>query len=289
MSVVQGAPVPQDPVAGEVIPPSDSSSPSGMTVDGTAAAAAIGDDGAQDGLGSTPVPPSPGEPKAPDWRDARIAKLTAQKKELQEQLLRKPASAPGVAPAAAPVVLDEAEVERRATAKATDLAAAAAWDARCVATVEQGKKEFPDFEDKIVGLRTVLDDSDPLEARSYRDMVEIAMDTGEGPKLIHFLGSNPAEAQRIMGLSPAKKGIELAKLASKPSEPKAPGVSANPLDGAVSQAPKPITAVGRGTGAGVVDPSDPTRSDKLSSKEWFARRAEQAAANFKATDRRTRA
>lgn len=288
MSITQGASALPDPVAGEVIPPSDSSSPSGMTVDGTAAAAAIGDEASGDGLGSTPPTPSP-EPKAADWRDARIAKLTAQKKELQEQLLRKPANAAGVTPAAAPVVLDEAEVERRATAKATDLAAAAAWDARCVATVEQGKKEFPDFEDKIVGLRTVLDDSDPLEARSYRDMVEIAMDTGEGPKLIHFLGSNPAEAQRIMGLSPVKKAIELAKLASKPSEPKAPVASANPLDGAVSQAPKPITAVGRGTGAGVVDPSDPTRSDKLSSKEWFARRAEQAAANFKASDRRTRA
>lgn len=287
MSIVQGAPVPQDPVASEVIPPPDSSSPSGTAAVGADAAAAIGDEASGDGLGSTPPTPSP-EPKAADWRDARIAKLTAQKKELQEQLLRKPGTATTVSPPA-PVVLDEAEVERRANAKATDLAAAAAWDARCVATVEQGKKEFPDFEDKIVGLRTVLDDSDPLEARSYRDMVEIAMDTGEGPKLIHFLGSNPAEAQRIMGLSPVKKAIELAKLASKPSEPKAPVVPANPLDGAVSQASKPITAVGRGTGAGVVDPSDPTRSDKLSSKEWFARRAEQAAANFKATDRRTRA
>lgn len=288
MSVAQEAgTVSQDPAAGEVIPPSDSFSPSGMTADGAAAAAVVGDEAPGDGLGSAPPAPSPDAKTAADWRDARIAKLTAQKKELQEQLTRRAGVVPAAAAAPA-VALDEAEVDRRATVKAEALAAQAAWDARCVATVEQGKKEFADFDDKIVGLRTVVDDSDPVEAKSYRDLVEIAMDTGEGPKLIHYLGSNPGEAQRIMGLSPVKKAIELARLAAKPSA--VPVVaSANPLAGDMSQAPKPITTVGRGTGAGVIDPSDVTRSDKLSSKEWFARRAEQAAANFKASDRRTRA
>ena len=52
--------------------------------------------------------------------------------------------------------------------------------------------------------------------QSYNLFLDTAIETGEGPRLLHELGSNLDEAFRILSLPPTKMAVELAKRAQKP-------------------------------------------------------------------------
>lgn len=270
------------------------SEPSIPAVEGAGVESKAGEEGAPV-EGSGEPPPASASPKK-DWRDDRLAKLTAQKKERDSKIADleaklAAAAKSGEAPKVPNLGLDEAEVERRAQVRAAQLAEQAAWDAKCNGVVEQGRKDFTDFNDKVTALRGMVDESDPKEATAYQQLIAAAIETGEGHKLIHRLGGDPEEAQRILALPPVKMAIELTKLAVAAAKPAVPNgeakVVGNPLD--VSAAPKPINVPGRGAGAGVIDPTDPTRADKLSGKEWIARRNQQIEERNKQSDRRARA
>jgi hypothetical protein len=158
---------------------------------------------------------------------------------------------------------DDAEVNRRAAA----IAAQNEFNRSCNETAAAGRQQFPDFDTRVAELVKTIDQKDPSQVSAYNSFLAAAIETGEGPKLIHALGGDLNEASRIMALSPVKMAIELTKLAT----------GATPM----TRAPKPVTPVGsRGTSHEAIDASDPERSDKLDTATWMRRReAELAAKN----------
>jgi hypothetical protein len=103
-------------------------------------------------------------------------------------------------------------------------------------------QQYPDGEPSGV---TVL-----KQARSLpQGITDVLLASDNGPKLADHLGRNPAEFQRISGLSPALQGVELAKLEAKLSAPQPK---------TLTTAPEPPTQV-RGVG-GQFKP-DPATTD----------------------------
>ncbi len=202
------------------------------------------------------------QPKAPtsDWRDDRIRVLTAKLADLRAA---KPTATSGDPAKPDPAAI-EAEITKRADELAEVKASQAAFNRECNEMIEQGKKDFEDFEERRVAFTKLNDPSDAEGSQRYWTLIQAALDTGEGPRIIHDLGADLNEAARLMKLSPTKLGIELARLAAKPA------------DEGVSEAPKPITPVGQRTVSHVkIEPDDSTRSDALSTAEWMARREAQ--------------
>lgn len=217
---------------------------------------------------SEPEPtPAPVPAPKPDWRDARLAKLTARIKAkdeeirtTQSELERLRAGAP---PSPAPSGLTEADVERRAAARAEELASKREFDSACEATVAAGRKEFPDWDSRINVVASAVDRNDPQEVAAYHSLVNAALATGEAHRVLHQLGSDPGEAARVLALPTVKMAIEVAKLAAREPEP-------------VSRVPKPLTPVNGRSGAHTaIDPRDPEKADKLDIAEWMKRRNEQ--------------
>lgn len=205
------------------------------------------------------VKPQPTE----DWRDKRIPQLVAQKRELETKVaalelqLKQGAGEPDAQ--------FEARVSEEAGKRAQELAGLQKFQSDCLAASEKGKEQFPDFEQKIGLLAKLVDRSDPQSLARYQLFVAAALETGEAPRLLHSLGGDLNEAERIMSLAPLKQGIELAKLALKPQA--AP----------ISQLAKPITPIGnRGATHTDIDPSDAERGVKLDIKTWMERRNAQA-------------
>lgn len=200
----------------------------------------------------------PKEPPSQDWRDRRIAQLTARLREEQAKNAKPPTADP---PATAPG-LTEADVERRAA----ELAATQTFNRMCNDAAQAGRQAYPDFDSKVNELRRLVDVNDPASVAAYNSMLAAAIETGEAPRLLHELGSDLNEASRILALPALKMGVELTRLALGGV---APGGT---------RAPKPITPV-RATGAPhtAIDPTDPDRSDALSTAEWMRRREAQLA------------
>lgn len=207
-----------------------------------------------------PTPEPTPEPVAAapkkDWKDARIAQLTARLKAAGKT----DAPAPIVAaPSGLPTT--QAELDALVDARAADKANLADFNRRCAEVATAGRAAFSDFNDSIAGLMQLVDRDDPSSVNTYNTFIQAALETGEAPKLIHALGSDLDEASRILALSPVRMGIELAKLAMADGEP------------GLSRAPKPIVPVGgRGASHQQISPGDPERADRLSTKEWMARR-----------------
>lgn len=206
-----------------------------------------------------------------DWRDRRIAQLTARLKNQEpvpkEQVVPDPALAD---------MVPKAEVDRLANERAQALADRAAFNAACNSAAQEGRKIFPDFDASVAELAKVVDRSDAASRQAYDSFLEAALETGEAPKIIYALGRDLNEAMRIMELSPIKRAAELAALAGADL-------------GQVSNLPKPIVTVqGKNAGPSEIVPDDPARADKLSSAEWHRRREAQVASQAKSYDRRAR-
>lgn len=200
----------------------------------------------------------PKEPPSQDWRDRRIAQLTAR---LREEQARN-AQTKTETKVETPPGLTEADVERRAA----ELAATQTFNRMCNDAAQAGRQAYPDFDSKVNELRRLVDVNDPASVAAYNSMLAAAIETGEAPRLLHELGSDLNEASRILALPALKMGVELTRLALGGA---APGGT---------RAPKPITPV-RATGAPhtAIDPTDPDRSDALSTAEWMRRREAQLA------------
>lgn len=204
------------------------------------------------------VAPAPKAPAPADWRDKRIAQLTAKWKEAEGRASAAAVPA-GTPPAAAAL---DADLHARAAELATKLEAEREFNRRCNDTAEAGRTTFgeAEFNSRVTGLQRVVDMSDPQQVAQYNLLLDAVIETGAGPQLIHELGDDPNEAARLMALPPARLGIELARRAAKPEMQ-------------LTRAPKPVTPVAqRGGSAERIDPRDPTRADNLSTAEWMARR-----------------
>ena len=207
---------------------------------------------------------SESEPKVPAWAQARIDEITREKWEarreaerLQRQIdeLRSYQSraAEGQQPEQGRT-LTQADVDRIATERAREIAAEQQFAKECNDAYQNGKKDYPDFDDSLRTLGVVGMD---------RESIEDILATGEGHRVIYDLGKNPEEAARILRLPPRQRIVALARFASKPSEPKP-----------ISRAPSPVRPV---NGSAKIE-TDP---EKMSMEEWMKWDAERTAQRYK--------
>jgi hypothetical protein len=210
-----------------------------------------------------PAPPADGEKAAKGNETAllkRIAKLAAEKKAQERELAaaralieagKRPEGETGTTPPAPAggrlYTQDELE------AAAANLAAQRAFNERANQSYLAGKEKFGDFETRMETLRETGFMSPQL--------LEAALESNAPADVLHYLGGNLGEAERISALSPIQMGVQLATLAQKVAAPKT---------ARISNAPAPLTPV-TGGASPTVDFSKLADSDDM--KAWVAARA----------------
>lgn len=227
-------------------------------------------------------PPAPAAAASEDWRDKRLGQLSARLHERNDVVTTKEARIaeleaqiaslqPRAAAAAAAPTEEEiaqrvrAEAERLAPTLASQQTATIEFNRQCNAAVEAGRLQFADFDSKLGDLRSVITPGDQASEGAYWGIVSAALKSGKAAKVIHALGSDRAEAMRIMALDPESRTIEIAKMAMQ-------GASADGDEGL----PKPIVPLGsKGAQHTAIDPTDTEKADRLSTAEWMKRRAAQ--------------
>ena len=233
---------------------------------------------------AAPQPPTgsaqaeaPKGPSKSDWRDAKIAKLTARLREAQS--LRPPSpTAAAVDPLAGPMT--QQQIDAMVNERAALLAQQNEFNRRCNEMATAGMSEDPAFMQKVNGIQGIVDSTDPRAVQTYNALLEAALETGAGHKVLAKLGDDLNEAARILSLSPVKMGIELAKIAmqdlAEPQRRATPQVSA---------APKPIKPISGRTSHENAQPDDPEEGTHIDIKEWMNRRERQVAERAKAAGR----
>lgn len=235
--------------------------------------AAAGDTGSEAGTpAGTPAAPAgseapPVKPAALDWREKRIATLTARLREAEARAIP-PVPVPGVDPATpAATGLTQADVDRLAGEKAAQIAAQAEFNRQCNEVAVKGQETFgkDPFMARVSALQKLADPQDPASVASYNQFLSAVLETEAPEKVIFDLGADLDEASRLMGLSPVRMATAVAKLAAA-------------KDATVSGAPKPITPIGsRGPSHEDIDPTDADKSDGLDTATWMKRREAQLA------------
>jgi hypothetical protein len=250
--------IPDPKAALEGAPPS----PAAPSPEGENLGSKPGEEGGEGGLVDPPSPPQGAEPPKqegksaaqPAWKAEKYDKVLAQKKDLEEKLAAAIAAQDPNAPK-----LTEADIQ----ARASEIAAQTEFNRRANAVAEAGKSQFPDFLDKMAKIREQVDPNDLAEQNRFVQMVAATMEAGDAAaRILYELGSNPDLATEVMKLSPVQQGMRIAKMAEKKGDPEPSG------------APKPPSVLvgGRGSSQEEIDPADPVRADKLSSRTWIERR-----------------
>lgn len=194
------------------------------------------------------LPAAPEPPAVPKWVMPRIDQLTGQKRDLERALeqekqarreletrLATPPVVPGSPPAPPPppAALSQADVERRAAELALAQRSAERFNDAAQEIVTKGRSEFKDF-DQTLGNFAALGG---LNSDAGRQMLQAAVETGQGHKVLHHLAQNLDEAQRVLGMSPTKMAIELDRMVrtAPPARSKAPE-PIEPITGRVATA-----------------------------------------------------
>jgi Ca2+-binding RTX toxin-like protein len=240
----------------------DDTTDGGQAGDDTVDGGGAGDDTVAGGAGDQQQQPL--QARVRDWRDKEIAKLRAKNRALETAA--KAPSAAGTPPAVIPPTGDQAELDRLIEQRAEAKRAQDEFNRQCNEVVTNGREAFPDFMSRVDELKQLRDLTNPSEAAQYNSFVGAVLETEAPARLLYELGANPDEADRITALGPVKQGIELEKLARRLAEPPK-----------ASDAPKPPRVPpGSGGSAGgshvAIAPTDPERSDRLSTAEWMRRR-----------------
>lgn len=181
--------------------------------------------GTEQPAAAQPTEPQLEKPKN-DWVQRRIDQLTREKHEEKRQREALEARLRELQPTteattAQPMTADQVRAE------ATRLIAQEKFDAACNKVFDAGKTEFPDWD---ASLRTFQ-----MLGGASQDFLEAVTSMDAGHKVLHHLGQNPEEAERLLSLPPLRMALELARLESTVGQAKpAP----------VSQAPAPISPVG---------------------------------------------
>lgn len=221
---------------------------------------------------------------SPDWAVKRINELTAKRYEAERKaaaettarlaaektaadLLAKFGSAPNADPNAnAPKpVLTEDEIERRAVEKAQQIAEANRFNEICNNVAETGKKEYADWDIALKNLSLV----GAIGQNVSPEFLQTAVELKDPHKILHYLGSNLEEAERVTKLAPKKMAMELARLEASLNAPPAPVPIPAPVP--VSQAPAPVIPVGGKASPASVDITDPN----ISMEDFYKIRAQQ--------------
>lgn len=177
--------------------------------------------------------------------DREVAKrkaLETQIAELQKQLEAKPDAK-----------LTEEEVEKRANDKAAKAVAEKEFVQACNRLADAGNKLDKKFNEKI---QDMAEDIGPIPTA----MIGILDDLDNGADVLKHLAEDHELALKMYGYSPAKMGVELAKLSTK---------IATPTKKPISKVPNPPNPVGGNSRANV------QLNDKMSDKEWIRERQKQ--------------
>lgn len=171
-------------------------------------------------------------PKQRPWFEKVIARKDFEAREatrrataLEAEISRyRQGQAPQEAPP--PGYVPVADVERMVEQHA----ATSRLNADCDAVADYGAEKFPDFGEAQRNLQ--------MMGGITPTFLEVVTGLGkeDGARVFRELGLNPDRAERILQMSPARMGVELARMAAAPA-PKP----------AVSKAPPPITPIGSGT------------------------------------------
>ncbi|MDW9228637.1 hypothetical protein C7S15_3234 [Burkholderia cepacia] len=161
-----------------------------------------------------------------DWVQRRIDQLTREKHEEKRQREALEARLRELQPDATTMTAQPMTADQ-IRAEAARLVAQEKFDAACNKVFDAGKTEFPDWD---TSLRTFQ-----MLGGASQDFLEAVTSMDAGHKVLHHLGQNPEEAERLLSLPPLRMALELARLETTVGQAKpAP----------VSKAPAPISPVG---------------------------------------------
>lgn len=159
----------------------------------------------------------------------------------------------------------EAAVNARAGAQAATLA----FNAKCNRIAAEGSEKWKDFDASVATWKRLGELTVPI--------VEAADETGHAAEIIYELGRQPAEAERILKLTPVQQIAAIVKFGQKYGATPAGVTTAREISGA----PEPIRVA---VGGGAAKPATVTLydTDKLTTAQWIEQReAELDAKNAK--------
>lgn len=226
------------------------------------------------------TPPEPDPTKTQDWAVRRINEVTAKRHEAERaakverdranaaesraaELLAQLAK-PGTPDPNAqqkPVVSEE-EIRKRVADEAMKIAAANRFNEACNDIVDTGKQEFKDWDEAIKNLGLV----GAIGPDVSTEFLETAIELKEPHKILHYLGKNLEEAEKIAKMPPKKMAMEMARVEAQINAPKT--VVAPPI----SSAPAPVVPVTGAAKGGTPSIDDPS----LSMDDFVALRQKQA-------------
>lgn len=198
--------------------------------------------GAEEQRPETPKP----QPKKPlSWEMKRIHEETNKRRQaedrardLEAELTRvRGGTAPTDPPAdGAPPSIDEIRRQEREAIRREETvnAEVARRNKACNAVFDKGIADIPDFTDAQDSLITAFGH----EINTKPEFLDAITELDNGHQVFAELGRNPAEAERILGLSPVKMALEIARLGDKLAKP------ATPAPKPISRVPAPVTPVG---------------------------------------------
>lgn len=215
----------------------------------------------------------------PKWAQDRINELTAKRhdaerraqsdrearealEEIVAKMTTKTPAGTQTAPAETvkPQMSDE-EIDRKVQQRASEMARVAEFNKTCDQIAETGEKEFKDWGDALKNLGLV----GAVGQGANPEFLETVVELKQPHKVLHYLGTNLEQAERIAKLPPKKMALEMARLEATINAP-APVVPVQ-----VSQAPAPINPIG---GAAKITPGD-INDPNISPEDWFMLRAKQ--------------
>lgn len=213
-----------------------------------------GQEGAEDGDDTDSQPKAelePEHPKKPEkkklpWELKRINEETNKRREVERQLAEANAELAklrGTPESDTPREEGKPDLEairreerERIRREEQQRAEAESFNQACNRTFEKGVETIPDF----VGARDTLVNALGDEIQRRPEFLQAITELDNGHQVFYELGKNPEEAERILGLSPIKMAMELAKMSDK---------VAKPAPKPISKAPAPVTPVKGATGA----------------------------------------
>jgi hypothetical protein len=216
----------------------------------------------------------------PDWMQKRINELTAKRHEAERvakmkedlytteknknaALLEQIANKGTTEGINTKPVISEEEINRIANERAIQIAQAAAFNKACDNIADAGKNEFKNWDESLKNLSLV----GAIGQDVSPEFLETAIELKEPHKILHYLGQNLEEAEKIAKLPPKKMAMEMARVEAILNAPVAVAAPA------ISNAPPPVTPVGGSAKVANKDINDP----EISSEEFYKLRAQQIA------------
>lgn len=235
---------------------------------------------------ATDPDPATAAPKTtPEWAQKRINELTAKRyeaertavaektareaaearsAELLAQLANKDPNTPVPTNTSTAPVVTEAQIEERVAARAAQMAAANEFNKACNNIAEDGKKEYKEgWDESLKNLGLV----GAVGQNVSPEFLETAIELRNPHKVLHYLGQNLEEAERLIKLSPKKMALEMARVEAQLNTPPPPA-PVIPL----SNAPAPVIPIaGAAKTGGLVDITDAAAP----MDDWMAARQKQ--------------